>query len=52
MAVIDIFSFNGELDVLEIRFNILNDVVDQFIICESDETFTGIKKPLYFFENR
>ena len=52
MAVIDIFSFNGELDILEIRLNILNDVVDQFIICESDETFTGIKKPLYFWENR
>lgn len=49
--VIDIFSFNGELDILEIRLNILYDYVDQFIICESDETFTGIKKPLYFKEN-
>lgn len=52
MAVIDVFSFNGELDVLEIRLNVLNDVVDQFIICESDETFTGLKKPLYFLENK
>ena len=50
--VIDIFSFNGELDLLEIRLNILDHAVDEFIICESDETFTGIKKPLYFQENK
>lgn len=50
--IVDIFSFNGELDVLEIRLNVLNDVVDQFIICESEYTFTGIKKPLYFKENQ
>ena len=52
MAIIDIFSFNGELDILELRLNILDKVVDQFIICESDETFTGLKKPLYFQENK
>lgn len=52
MEIVDIFSFNGELDVLEIRLNVLGDVVDQFIICESDETFTGLKKPLYYEENK
>lgn len=52
MAVIDIFSFNGELDVLDIRLNVLNDAVDEFIICESNETFTGLTKPLYFLENK
>ena len=51
MAIIDIFSFCGEMDVLEIRLNILYDYVDEFIICESNETFTGLKKPLYFKEN-
>lgn len=50
--VVDVFSFNGELDLLEIRLNILDKVVDQFIICESDETFTGIQKPRYFEENK
>ena len=50
--VIDCFSFNGELDILELRLNILNNFVDQFVICESDYTFTGIKKPLYFQENK
>jgi len=51
MAIVDVFSFCGEMDVLEIRLNILNDYVDEFIICESDRTFTGLEKPLYFKEN-
>lgn len=52
MAIIDIFSFNGELDALEIRLNVLYEWVDEFIICESDETFTGLPKPLYYEENK
>ncbi len=50
--VIDIFSFNNELDILEIRLNVLDKAVDQFIICESRETFTGNPKPLYFLDNQ
>jgi beta-1,4-mannosyl-glycoprotein beta-1,4-N-acetylglucosaminyltransferase len=50
--IIDVFSFNGEFDILEIRLNILNDVVDQFIICEGDETTAGVLKPRYFEENK
>lgn len=50
--IVDVFSFNGEMDILEIRLNVLDKVVDQFVICESDTTFTGIKKPLYFKENQ
>ena len=46
MAIVDVFSFCGEMDVFDIRLNILNDYVDEFIICESDRTFTGLKKPL------
>lgn len=52
MAIIDVFSFCGEMDLLDIRLNILNDYVDKFVICESDLTFTGLKKPLYFLENK
>lgn len=48
MEIIDIFSFCGEYDVLELRLNILNDAVDQFIICEGDETTAGNPKPRYF----
>ena len=32
--------------------NVLNDVVDRFVISESTVTFSGKKKPLYFAENR
>lgn len=50
--VIDVFTFNNELDILEIRLNILDPVVDKFVIIEARETFTGIPKPLYFEENK
>lgn len=52
MRIIDLFSFNGELDILEIRLNVLNDIVDEFIICEGDETTAGNSKPRYFEENK
>lgn len=48
MAIIDIFSFNGEDDVLELRFKVLSDAVDQFIICEGDETTAGNPKQRFF----
>ena len=48
MKVIDCFTLNGEYDMLEIRFNILNEYVDKFVICESPETFSGRPKPLYW----
>ena len=46
--VYDIFTFNNELDILEIRLNILDNYVDYFVIIEGVETFSGIIKPLYF----
>lgn len=49
--VYDCFKFFNELDLLEIRLNVLNDVVDYFILSESRLTFTGNPKPLYFQEN-
>jgi hypothetical protein len=50
--VYDTFLFNNELDLLEIRLNVLNEHVDYFVIVEAEETFTNIKKPLYFKENK
>lgn len=44
----DIFSYNGEADLLEIRLSILNDYVDQFIIVESPLTFSGKPKSFYY----
>lgn len=46
--ILDVFTFNGEFDLLELRFNILKPYVDEFIIVEADTTFSGIKKELYF----
>lgn len=52
MKIFDTFTFYNELDLLELRMNILGDTVDYFVINESNVTFTGKPKPLYFFENR
>ena len=46
--VVDVFTYAGEEDLLEIRIRELWDVVDLFIIAESALTFTGEQKPLYF----
>lgn len=46
----DLFTFNGEYDLLEIRFNVLKDHVDKFIIVEGLETFSGLPKPLFWVE--
>ena len=40
-----------ELDILETRFHILNDVVDHFVVCESAETHSGRPKPYHLSEN-
>jgi len=50
--IIDVVSFCGELEMLELRLNILDGVVDEFIICEGDETTAGNPKPRYFEENK
>lgn len=52
MAIIDSFPFFNELDLLEIRFNILDEHVDKFVLCESPVTFSGKPKPLYYQDNR
>ena len=44
----DCFIFNNETDLLDLRLNILNNYVDYFVIVESEETFTGLKKKLVF----
>lgn len=49
--IYDIFTFFNELDLLEIRLNILAPFVDHFVIVESSETFSGRLKKLWFKEN-
>lgn len=50
--IIDCFPFYNELDVLEIRLNVLNDVVDKFVLVEASKTQSKIDKPFYFEENK
>ena len=49
--IYDCFSFFNELDLLEIRLNVLKDVVDKFVLVEAGETHSGKPKPLHFKEN-
>jgi len=48
----DCFYFFDELEILELRLNILNDFVDYFVICEANMTFSGKQKAYVFQENR
>jgi beta-1,4-mannosyl-glycoprotein beta-1,4-N-acetylglucosaminyltransferase len=52
MKIIDVFPFFNELDILEIRLNILDPYVDYFILSESTKTFSGLDKPLFYKENK
>ena len=50
--IYDCFIVYNELDLCEIRFNVLKDVVDKFVVVEGTLTHTGKQKPLYFNENK
>ena len=52
MRVFDSIIFFNELELLEMRLNILKDVVDCFVVTESPFTVSGNEKPLYYQENK
>ena len=52
LMIYDCFSFFNELNILEVRLNILNDVVDKFVLIEATKTHANKEKPLYFQENK
>lgn len=52
IKVMDAVLMSSELDLLEIRMNELDSVVDNFFIIESNTTFTGLPKDTYFTNNR
>ena len=49
MKVFDCFTFFNELELLELRLQLLDKQVDHFVIAESNLTHAGQDKP-YFFE--
>jgi hypothetical protein len=52
MRVVDAFPFFNELEMLEIRLNVLDAVVDRFVILESTVTYSGRPKPLWYADHR
>lgn len=52
MKVFDCFIFFNELDLLELRLNVLNCCVDYFVIVESAITFQGEEKEYLFEKHR
>ena len=48
MKLFDVFQFNNEIDILEVRLEYYYDTIDYFIITEANETFYGKKKPFYY----
>ena len=49
--IYDCFPFFNEIDLLKIRLNTLDGVVDKFVIYESQYTFSGNIKEFYFEES-
>ena len=52
MKIFDCFTFFNELDLLEFRLKLLGDLVDHFVIAESNLTHSGQSKPFFFEENK
>ena len=52
MKIFDCTTFYNENLMLEVRFNVLNDYVDKFIIAEAKYSHSGEKKKLNFDFNR
>jgi beta-1,4-mannosyl-glycoprotein beta-1,4-N-acetylglucosaminyltransferase len=50
--IYDCFIFFNELDLLELRFNILDEYVDYFVLCEADVTHSGLPKSYIFEDNK
>ena len=50
--IIDCFPFFNELDLLDIRLKLLDNIVDRVVIIESTRTFTLAKKKLFYNENK
>ena len=52
MKIIDCFTFYNEIELLTYRLNLLNEVVDYFVIVEAKYTHIGKEKNLYFDDNK
>lgn len=46
--ITDCVTFNGEYALWDLRYNILKEYVDEFVVVEAPTTFSGKPKELYF----
>ena len=44
MKILDIFPYFNEVELLELRINLLRGKVDEFVICDANFTFSGMPK--------
>jgi beta-1,4-mannosyl-glycoprotein beta-1,4-N-acetylglucosaminyltransferase len=52
MKVYDCFTFFNEFELLELRLNLLNNMVDYFVLVEANKTFKNKSKEFYFENNK
>ena len=52
MTIYDCFTFFNEIDLLKLRLEMLDHVVDKFVIVETNKTFHGIDKPYNFINHK
>ena len=52
MKIYDCFLFFNEIELLELRLELLYPHVDYFVISECDYTFSGLEKPFFFEQNK
>ena len=50
--LVDAFMFYNEFDILELRFETLDEYVDLFVLVEAEVNHIGERKPLFYYENR
>lgn len=50
--IVDIFLYNDEADMLEVRLSTLDQVVDLHVVLEANYTFSGIPKKRWFSAHR
>lgn len=52
MKIIDCFTLFNEIDLLRFRLELLNDIVDLFVISEANLTHSGKEKSYNFLDNK
>lgn len=50
--IVDCFMFYNEMDILNYRLNLLNSIVDYFVLVESNQTHAGNPKELLYKNNK